>query len=74
MAGNFLCVENHLGGMPCGSDEDIRDFAYIYDYGNEWIHRVEVIDFDYAGLPPRRKLYCLEAKGACPPEIFSSAR
>ena len=43
-------------------------FGYIYDFGDYWVHRVEVIDFDYAGLPPRRKLYCLEAKGACPPE------
>lgn len=43
-------------------------FGYIYDYGDEWVHHVEVIDFDYVGLPLRRKLYCLEAKGACPPE------
>lgn len=47
-------------GNPC--------FGYIYDFGDEWVHRVEVLDFDYAGLPPRRSLYCLEAKGACPPE------
>ncbi len=48
-------------------------FGYIYDYGDEWVHRIEVIDFDCREMPKGRIFYCTAAKGACPPEDVGGA-
>jgi hypothetical protein len=44
------------------------EFTYIYDYGDDWEHRLKV---EKANVPYDRRhgpLFCLEGRGACPPE------
>jgi hypothetical protein len=45
----------------------LRSFTYIYDYGDDWRHRVKVEKV----LPPDSELrspLCLAGRNACPPE------
>jgi hypothetical protein len=43
------------------------DFAYIYDFGDDWRHHVEVDDINFNDNKPDQ-LYCLEGQRMCPPE------
>ncbi len=40
-------------------------FYYIYDYGDEWKHLIEVEEVDHTASP---NLALLAGRGACPPE------
>jgi hypothetical protein len=45
----------------------LKSFTYIYDYGDDWRHRVKVEKI----LPPDSELrspLCLAGRNACPPE------
>jgi hypothetical protein len=44
-----------------------RTFQYIYDFGDDWVHKVTVEKMSphEAGIP---LVYCLEGERACPPE------
>lgn len=44
------------------------EFSYIYDYGDNWVHRVQVSNFDCKDIPPKRLISCIAGTGACPPE------
>ncbi len=71
-------------GVKSGEDDEISDerrvrlsgivkpkdpyCGYIYDYGDEWVHQLHVVDFDCGGVPPKRWIACIGGKGACPPE------
>lgn len=48
-------------------DEDaIRDKMYYqYDYGDDWMHEIEVVDYDRSD---RVSPELLDGEGACPPE------
>ena len=46
-------------------------FTYIYDYGDDWRHTVEVIALLQAPTLPEdggEGIHCISAHGACPPE------
>ena len=71
-------------GVNSGEDDEIIDerrvrlsgivkpkdpyCGYIYDYGDEWVHQLHVVDFDCKNVPPKRWIACIGGKGACPPE------
>lgn len=43
-------------------------FDFIYDFGDNWAHLVEVVDFNCNKTPGKRLFFCTQATGACPPE------
>ncbi|NYT66901.1 plasmid pRiA4b ORF-3 family protein [Alcaligenaceae bacterium] len=44
-----------------------REFDYIYDYGDDWDHRLRLIDvMPFSG--PLDSPWCLDGANACPPE------
>ena len=50
----------------------LKSFTYIYDYGDNWQHRVKV----EKALPPDpglRSPVCLDGRNACPPEDVGGA-
>jgi len=77
-AGSWSSTDPHFGMPDAGSAErttlaqlrrqgGARKFAYIYDFGDDWEHTVQmeaVIPREPDTLYPR----LLKAKGACPPE------
>lgn len=42
-----------------------QTFTYIYDFGDDWIHRIVL---EKIQAEPIKKPVCLTGKGACPPE------
>ncbi len=42
-------------------------FKYLYDFGDDWKHTIEVESFDYKDDSGQR-VFCLGGKGSCPPE------
>lgn len=44
-----------------------REFDYIYDFGDGWWHRIEIMEVTEFASPPRLP-WCLDGRQACPPE------
>lgn len=47
-------------------EQGLKKFVYVYDFGDDWIHDIMLEEMDESTnqlLP-----FCLEGKGACPPE------
>ena len=42
-------------------------FGYIYDFGDDWQHRITV-DSILSGDAPLKAAHCIAGEGACPPE------
>jgi len=80
----FQANNKRYGTKMIEDDEELRDerrvrlsaiakikhpeFHYIYDFGDEWVHRIKVSDFDCKLAPPKRQIFCLAGTGSCPPE------
>lgn len=47
-----------------------KSFTYCYDIGDEWVHKVKVLDFDCKDIPAGRLFACVAGIGACPPEVL----
>ena len=45
-----------------------KSFHYCYDMGDEWLHRIKVLDFACKDGPAKRLFSCVAGVGACPPE------
>lgn len=45
----------------------LRSFTYIYDYGDNWQHRIKV-EMALVPDPDMRQPLCLDGQNACPPE------
>ncbi len=58
---NF-CILNHL------VNASRKTFNYVYDLGEEWVHKVKAVDLDCKLTKSRRLFSCIAGKGACPPE------
>jgi Plasmid pRiA4b ORF-3-like protein len=46
---------------------DERRFFYDYDFGDDWVHELEVEELDWSSSELKFAL-CLEGENACPPE------
>ncbi len=44
------------------------DLSYIYDYGDEWKHRIVLEDVQQSDIPENAIAQCTMGKRACPPE------
>ncbi len=67
--------EPEMGGLPCGKyrlgDLVKRKSAvvkYLYDFGDSWAHALLLEDTNFTGEDLPMPVFCLEGKGACPPE------
>lgn len=47
-------------------DEKGQTFIYIYDFGDDWKHKITLEEIDKTNISPLPKL--IDGKGACPPE------
>lgn len=45
-----------------------KSFTYCYDIGEEWVHKVKVLDFACENSSGRRLFSCIDGTGSCPPE------
>jgi hypothetical protein len=45
-----------------------QTFHYLYDFGDNWEHKIVLEDSHYVNPQPKTELVCLEGKRACPPE------
>ncbi|MDR0354585.1 MAG: plasmid pRiA4b ORF-3 family protein [Deltaproteobacteria bacterium] len=50
-------------------------FKYLYDFGDDWLHKITVHDVDYqpkkkevVELMSKQDVVCLSGEGACPPD------
>lgn len=44
------------------------EVSYIYDYGDDWKHRIVLEDIQYSDVPENAIAQCTMGKRACPPE------
>jgi hypothetical protein len=66
--GNGKCEEESLFRLGSLLDKKVMELTYLYDFGDEWTHRVKV---EKTGLEDDEEwgnLYCIEGWGNCPPE------
>jgi len=66
--GNGKCQEEGLFRLGSLLDKKGMEFTYLYDFGDEWSHRIKI---EKTGLEDDEEwgnLYCLEGWGNCPPE------
>lgn len=54
-------LNQHLPTGDPGRDK----LYYLYDYGDYWMHGIDIVDYDRSN---RTSTELLEAEGACPPE------
>ena len=47
-------------------ENGLKKFVYVYDFGDDWIHDITLLEMDESTV--QHLPYCLEGKGACPPE------
>jgi len=68
--------EEGLSG-GCLEEETVRlgtlfvkpgSFQYTYDFGDDWIHNIEIEKTGLEDDPEWGNLFCTEGEGACPPE------
>ena len=50
----------------------LKSFTYLYDYGDNWRHRIKV-EKVLAADPELRSPVCLDGRNACPPEDVGGA-
>ena len=48
-----------------------QTFTYIYDFGDDWEHKITLEEIDQLNISPKPKL--IGGKGACPPEDCGGA-
>ncbi|PLX68400.1 MAG: plasmid pRiA4b ORF-3 family protein [Denitrovibrio sp.] len=64
---------------PDGDSEDVyrlkelikkkgESFDYIYDFGDDWFHKIKLEDINYKPADPSEILGCIAGEGTCPPE------
>ena len=58
-----LCLDKALG-------KRVKNFRYVYDFGDDWEHDVKVEKIEPA-TPEHLTPICLKGKRACPPEDCS---
>ena len=51
-----------------------KSFTYCYDMGDEWVHKIKVLDFSCKDGPAKRLFACVGGIGACPPEDVGGER
>ncbi len=59
-------VLDEVGTPLVGALGELRAFGYLYDFGDEWLHRV-VVEAQH-DRPLDSLALCLEGANACPPE------
>ncbi len=67
MGGDPDDVSTHSESLAHLADQGHRTFRYIYDFGDDWVHTIEVEEV----LPPEPKVKyprCVRGKRASPPE------
>lgn len=45
-----------------------RTFTYTYDFGDDWVHELQIVDSRYEPEDPRMIIRCNGGARACPPE------
>lgn len=55
------------GVLLCDILKDVKSFTYIYDFGDSWIHEVEIIK-TLEHNPRMVYPVCIDGDNACPPE------
>ncbi len=53
-------------------EEKGQTFTFLYDFGDDWKHKITLEEIDKLNISPSAKL--LDGKGACPPEDCGGAR
>jgi hypothetical protein len=48
-------------------DTGVKEFEYVYDFGDDWVHGIVVEPATRSGVPGASPL-CLAGENACPPE------
>lgn len=67
--------ESEEDGLPCGKYR-LGDLvkrkgtiiSYLYDFGDSWEHELILEESNFSDRDLLLPVYCLEGKGACPPE------
>ncbi len=58
---------NEARVTPAKALGGLKSFTYIYDYGDNWQHRIKV-EKALVPDPDLRRPLCLDGRNACPPE------
>jgi hypothetical protein len=64
---------------PDGDSEDVyrlkelvkrkgESFDYIYDFGDDWFHKITIEEINYKPADPENIIGCIAGERACPPE------
>ena len=80
----YFCTKRHVYGKHSDGYDNFRyvadygldqivnarckSFTYCYDMGDEWVHKIKVLDFACKDAPAKRLFSCVAGVGACPPE------
>lgn len=62
------CEEEGLLRLSTLIDMKVKDFSYVYDFGDDWKHRIKVEKTDLDDDEEWGNLFCIEGWGSCPPE------
>jgi hypothetical protein len=45
-----------------------QSFQYLYDFGDNWEHKITIEDMDFKPENLEKPIYCIKGEGMCPPE------